>query len=62
MGEEREREGMRDEKRRGWGRALFFFLLSWLLYSEPSPFFMSVCWKSLLNPPIKPAEVCVCVC
>lgn len=39
-----------------------FFFSCWFLYAEPSPFFMSVYWKSLLNPPIKPAEVCVCLC
>lgn len=45
----------------GGGVLLFFPLLSLLLYSKPSPLFMSVCWKSLLNLPIKPAEVCVYV-
>lgn len=52
--------GMRDGKWRGGG-AVFFFFFCWLLYSEPSPLFMSVRWKSLLNPPIKPAEVSVYV-
>lgn len=42
----------------GWGRALFFLLVS-LLWTQPP--FMSVCRKSLLNNPIKPAEVCVYV-
>lgn len=45
----------------GAGEQSFFFFFCWLLYSEPSPLFMSVRWKSLLNPPIKPAEVSVYV-
>ena len=43
----------------GWGRA-FFFLASFCTLN-PGLLFISVYWKSLLNPPIKPAEVCVCV-
>lgn len=59
MGEEREtKRGMRSG---GGGAVCVFFFFCWLLYSEPSPLFMSVSWKSLLNPAIKPAEVCVYV-
>lgn len=56
--------GEGDEMRRmrsGGGGGAFFFFFCRLLYSEPSPLFMSVSWKSLLNPAIKPAEVCVYV-
>lgn len=61
MGEEREREGMRDEKWRGGG-GLFFFLASFCTLN-PAPLF----YLSLLEKPLESSHkayrgVCVCAC
>lgn len=66
-GGERERGGMRDEKRRGWGgvgwgRALFFFPpeLASLLGAQP-PFYVGLLEKPLESPHKACRGVCVYV-
>lgn len=54
--------GERERWNEGVGEGFFFFFLGSFCTLNPAPFFMSVYWKSLLNPSIKTPEVCVCVC